>query len=211
MHVQTPVSTGRPSKSRTLCSAVMGPLVFRPNGHVFESRAFHIENATHSPCAATGKRVPSAVPWQRSWMESSTSSRTQEVLSAPKITMDRLRSLEQLVQNMVAEKASVDEIVGAIDKEAPEVAAELRRLIPDSSNRIGWGQVLLMVLTLLLGQRQPAATEHAPSSLSNTEIEQIVRTVIDSQQSHSHQPPPKPQPPRQPNRQERRHPPRQRP
>jgi hypothetical protein len=187
----------------------VGPLVFCPNGHVFESRAFSFTNATNVTFSGSRENCPFCGAWAEIMDgEFNFVADTIEVLSAPQITIDRLRSLELLVRRMVAERKPAEEIIEAIENEAPAVAAQLRHQLP--SNAPGWIAVFLALLTLLVGLRQLEAAEH-PRPLPNIEIEQIVRTVIDSQQSHGHKPPPPSPPALRPNRQARRHPPRQRP
>ncbi|NNN16369.1 MAG: hypothetical protein HKL82_11025 [Acidimicrobiaceae bacterium] len=179
----------------------MGPIVFCPNGHVFESRGFRIENARHVTLQGNRETCPSCGAMAEIMDGEFDFIRdTITVLSAPQITINRLQALERLLRQ--GADRPPEEVVRAIGEEAPDLGATLlRTLLPSDPSKLReWLLVLLAVIQLLISLQTLPMAEQAGTP-SEVEIEQIVRNVINSELSHS-QPTPPPEPPApQPDRQ----------
>jgi hypothetical protein len=130
---------------------------------------------------------------------------TITVLSAPQITLDRLRTLQRIIRDSAHK--TPEEVVDAVETEAPDLVSRLKPLLPTDSNKLA--ACLLVILAVIqsrIGVKELAVTEH-PSTPRTAQIEQIIRTVIASEEPKSQQAP-RPKPPTQrPNRQTRRYPP----
>ena len=108
----------------------MGPMVFCPKGHVFESRMFRIENSTN--ITLVGNTEPCPVCGSTARVMDGTFDFVDgvvRVLSAPKITCDRLRALEQVLKDSTGQPR--EEVVQAIRKTDPKLGRALEKLHPE--------------------------------------------------------------------------------
>lgn len=166
----------------------MGPLVFCPKGHVFESRAIRIENSRNVTLRGNRESCPACgasaeiMDGEFDFLEG-----TIRVLSTPGLTLDRLRALRTLVEQTPPEK-----VLDAIREASPELASSIARLLPTDPGKLtNWILVVLAVLTLLIGWKDLEVSEHPPSpapqqqQLTEQQIEQIVRSIVTSEQSSS--------------------------
>lgn len=113
---------------------------------------------------------------------------TITVLLAPEITLTRLRTLERLLTQGV--NKSPEEVIKAIEKEVPDLAAALRTLIPSKASKgLEYFKVALAIASLAIAIKTMGVNEQ-PRTFPKAEIEQIVLNFINSEQSHSQSKPP---------------------
>lgn len=115
----------------------MRPLVFCPNGHVFESRAIGVTIAQHAtfenvaePCPICGATAD-VMDGTFDFLADSI-----RVLSAPQITIDRLNALQRAIQE-VADQPT-EQIVETIRREEPELAAVVDSRLPRNTSVATW-------------------------------------------------------------------------
>lgn len=74
-----------------------------------------------------------------------------EVLSAPAITVERLRRMQSILDSVRQGATSPTDAVEALRSEAPELESYWQRIKSDPAALAGWITVLLVVLQLFLG------------------------------------------------------------
>ncbi len=167
----------------------MGPLVFCPNGHVFESRAFNFgRNARNVVLRGNIESCPfcgfpaGVMDGTFDFVEG-----TIRVLAAPQSTLSRLQALRRILQ-----ETTPDQVLEVVKETDPQFADALRRLLPrDPGRAIQWLVVLLAVLTMLINLKQLAVSEHPPPApvdqqLTERQIEEIIQDVIAAQSHTEH-------------------------
>jgi hypothetical protein len=167
-------------------------LVFCPNGHVFESRAFSFEGNIHGLtlkgnwetcpiCGAMAEIMDG---------EFDVIDGVVRLLAAPQTTLDRLQRLRELLQNLRAENASPEQAAEVLEAEAPGLA----RLLPrNRAEFLAVLAILLTVIAILVGHYDAT---HQKSGLTDNDVTKIIKEVIDhQQQSPTTSPPPQTPPP----------------
>ena len=89
-----------------------------------------------------------------------------EVLSAPAITHDRLRRLQEILEALQQGSIAEPEAIEKLQAEAPELDAFLTRLRFDPAAIAAWLTLLLALISFLLGHE------------GTTNVQKVTETVI---------------------------------
>lgn len=172
----------------------MGPIVFCPNGHVFESRQFRIENSlgvvlrgNREPCPACGT-MAELMDGEFDFIDG-----VITVLSAPAITRERLESLKGLFDAVRRGETSAAQAVAAV---AEDPALEgLKKFMPQNATDLGtYVLVLIGIITVLLMLRPAPGVDH--EKLTETVVKAVIAGEHQSPPPTAQPAPPTTQPPR---------------
>jgi len=182
----------------------MRPLVFCPNGHVFESRAFlfggNVRNLSlrgnRETCPACGA-MAEIMDGEFDVIDGSV-----RILSAPQITLDRLMHLRTVFGLLRDENASPARITATLAQEAPELIAALpedtRQWLPYLAVLIS---IIAIVVAIQYGQVAHHDAEvahhdatHQVEPPTETELNEILKALL-AQRGTTNTPAPTPQRP----------------
>lgn len=159
-------------------------LVFCPNGHVFESRAFRFGGNVRG-LTLRGNRETCAVCGAMAEImdgEFDIIDGVVRILSAPDLTFERLRRLQDVVRGLQDDRVTPERVAEVLESEAPELSRWRPR---NSSQLLPWLGVVFSIIGILV-QHYDATHQR---SLSDDDVAEIIQTVLDHQATTTTSPP----------------------